>query len=40
MIIKNKKEFIEMLDKVDDERDSYSWNLPDHDKVFKENLFI
>ena len=38
-MFKNKKEFMEMVDRVDDERDSYSWTLPEHDKVFKENLF-
>ena len=35
----NKKEFLEMVEKVDVDRDSYSWTLPEHDKTFKENLF-
>ena len=28
-----------MLDRVDTERDSFDWTLPEHDKTFKENLF-
>ena len=28
-----------MVEKVDVDRDSYSWTLPEHDTTFKENLF-